>query len=212
MELRAKAALQKTKTTAVKKDYKDTTEHPILFTKLRELRAFRADVEDVPHFQIFTQKSLYEMCETLPVTTKQLLKVNGMGKVRVKKYGEDILDIIKEYTGKNAIELKDNRFENSKFAKGGTKDVSLKLFKSGLSISEIAKERGFVSTTIEGHLAHFIPTGEVKITDIIPEEKYLALKKIMKSTPFENLTDLKNQIDDKFTYNEMRLVAKELES
>tara|TARA_R110002049_G_scaffold26248_4_gene91574 strand:+ start:798 stop:3227 length:2430 start_codon:yes stop_codon:yes gene_type:complete len=212
IELRAKAALQKTKTTAVKKDYKDTTEHPIVFTKLRELRAFRADLEDVPHFQIFTQKSLYEMCETLPVTKKQLLKVNGMGKIRVKKYGDDILDIIKDYTGNHSIESKEDEPEKPEIKKENTKDVSLKLFKSGLSIFEIAKERGFVSSTIEGHLAHFIPTGEIKITDIMPEEKYVELKKIMKSATFENLTDLKNQIDEKFTYSEMRLVAKELES
>jgi len=211
IELRAKAALKETKSTTVKKDYNDTTEHPILFTKLRELRAFRADVEDVPHFQIFTQKSLYEMCETLPVTKKQLLKVNGMGKVRVKKYGEDILDIIKEYTGNRSIELKDDEAEKPKTKKENTKEVSLKLFKSGLSIFEIAKERGFVSTTIEGHLAHFIPTGEVKITDIMPKKKYLELKKVMKSKTFESLTDIKNQIDDKFTYSEIRLVAKELE-
>ena len=211
IELRAKAALQKTKSTPVKKDYKDSTEHPILFTKLRELRAFRADIEDVPHFQIFTQKSLYEMCEKLPITTKQLLKINGMGKVRVKKYGEDILDTIKEYTGNHSIELKEDEPEKTKVKKENTKEVSLKLFKSGLSIFEIAKERGLVSTTIEGHLAYFIPTGEVKITDIIPEEKYAELKKIIKSKTFENLTDLKNQIDDKFTYSEIRLVAKELE-
>lgn len=210
IELRAKAALQKTKTTVVKKDYKDTTEHPILFAKLRELRAFRADLEDVPHFQIFTQKSLYEMCETLPVTAKQLLKVNGMGKVRVKKYGEDILDIIIDYTGNNSIELKEDEPEKPKTKKENTKEVSLKLFKSGLSIFEIVKERGLVSTTIEGHLAHFIPTGEVKITDIMPEEKYVELKKIMKSISFENLTELRSQIDEKYTYSEMRLVAKEL--
>ncbi len=212
IELRAKAALQETKKVTVKKDYNDTTEHPILFTKLRELRAFRADVEDVLHFQIFTQKSLYEMCETLPVTTKQLLKVNGMGKIRVKKYGEDILDIIKEYTGDNSIELKEDKPEIPKIKKENTKEISLKLFESGLSILEIAKERGFVSTTIEGHLAHFIPTGEVKITDIISAEKYAELKKIIKSKTFENLTELKNQIDDKFTYSEIRLVAKELAS
>jgi len=99
----------------------------------------------------------------------------------------------------------------TKGKKENTKKTSLKLFQSGLSVFEIAKERGLVSTTIEGHLAHFIPTGEVKITDIIPKEKYVELKKVMKSIVFKNLTDLKNQIDDKFTYSEIRLVAKELE-
>ena len=211
MELRAKAALQKIKKVPVKKEYKDTTEHPILFSKLRELRSDFAEKEDAPHFQIFTQKSLYGMCEVLPLNTKQLRAINGMGKVRVQKYGTEILEIINKYVTNNGIELKENEPEKTAPKTNKSKEESLKLFKSGLSIPEIAKERGFVATTIEGHLAHFIPTGEIKITDIMPEEKYLELKDIMKGTSFENLSDLKNQIDEKFTYNEMRLVAKELE-
>lgn len=212
LELRAKSVLQKSKTAPIKKEYKDTTEHPKLLSKLRALRAVFADDEDVPHFQIFTQKSLYEMCETLPITTKQLRAINGMGKIRVQKYGQEIIEIIKDYCANNTIGLKEDTQEKAVSKKENTKDISLKLFKEGLSISEIAKERNFVETTIQGHLAYFIPTGEIKITDVMPEEKYHELKKIMKETTFDSLTDLKNKIDEKFTYNEMRLVANELGS
>ena len=176
LELRAKAVLQKTKTTPVKKERKDTSEHPVLFEQLKDLRASFADVENVPHYVIFTQKSLYDLCEMLPLTHKQLLVVNGMGKVRVEKYGDEILDIIKEYCDTNAIEpktivSKKERSKKEKPKKEDTKKVSLQLFKNGLSIFEIAKERNFTTTTIEGHLAHFIPTGDIKITDIMPEGK-----------------------------------------
>lgn len=80
-----------------------------------------------------------------------------------------------------------------------------------MSIDEIAKERGYVRTTIEGHLLHFIPTGEVKITDIMSTEKYKELKKIIKNTSFESISELKNKIDEKFTYAEIRLVVNDLE-
>ena len=210
LELRAKAVLQKSKASPVNKEYKDTTEHPKLFSRLRALRTVFADDEDVPPFQIFTQKSLYEMCDLLPVTTTQLRSINGMGKIRVQKYGKEIIEIIKDHCANNTIELKEDTQEKIGPKKENTKDVSLKLFKTGMSISEIAKERNFVETTIQGHLAYFVPTGEIKITDLMPEEKYVELKKIMKKATFDNLTDLKNKIDEKFTYNEMRLVAKEL--
>jgi uncharacterized protein YpbB len=133
-----------------------------------------------------------------------------MGKIRVQKYGKEIIEIIKDHCANNTIELKEDTQEKIGPKKENTKDVSLKLFKTGMSISEIAKERNFVETTIQGHLAYFVPTGEIKITDLMPEEKYVELKKIMKKATFDNLTDLKNKIDEKFTYNEMRLVAKEL--
>ena len=37
-----------------------------LFELLRELRNDIAQEKDLIHYQIFTQKALYEMCETLP--------------------------------------------------------------------------------------------------------------------------------------------------
>ncbi len=211
LDLRAKAVLQKSKAATVKKEYTDITEHPTLFSELRELRTVFAENADVERYQIFTQKSLYEMCEILPVTTKQLRAINGMGKIRVQKYGEEILEIIKEYCTKNNIEPKGDTQGTITPKKGSTQDISLQLFKSGLTIPEIAKERDFVITTIESHLTQFIATGDIKVTDLIPESKYLELKKIMKSTKFEGLSELKNKIDDKFTYSEMRMVAKDIE-
>ena len=56
----------------------------------------------------------------------------------------------------------------------------------------------------------FITAGNIKITDLMPEDKYLELKKIMEETKFEGLSELKNKINDKFTYSEMRMVAKDI--
>ena len=37
------------------------------------------------------------MCELLPTTLEQLQAINGMGKVRVQKYGSEIIEVIKNY-------------------------------------------------------------------------------------------------------------------
>ncbi|WP_100613849.1 helix-turn-helix domain-containing protein [Confluentibacter citreus] len=211
LELRAKSVLQKSKTIPVKKERKDTTEHPVLFERLKALRTAFADTENVPPYVIFTQKSLYDLCEMLPTNNKQLLAVNGMGKVRVEKYGVEILDIIKAYCAANSIDANTILIKKEKPKKEDTKKVSLEMFKRGLSISEIAKERNFVETTIQGHLAHFIPSGDIKITDLMPKETYEELKQIMQQTTFDSLSELKNKIDDKFTYNDIRMVANNLE-
>jgi uncharacterized protein YpbB len=159
------------------------------------------------------------MCEVLPSNSKQLLVISGMGKVRVQKYGEEILEIISHYCLDNKLEMDNEILEvpNSKTKnkptskKGATHQISFKMFKEGLSVFEIAKERGYVTSTIESHLFKFIESGELKITELIPEKKYLELKKIILKTEYENLTDLKNQIDSKFTYNELRIVNREIE-
>ena len=211
LELRAKAVLQKRNVPKVKKEYSTTTEHTVLFSELRELRTVLSEEQDVERFQIFTQKSLYGMCAELPLTTKQLRNINGMGKVRVEKYGERILEIISEYCNDNSIVPKEDIPEEKKIIKGETRKISLKMFKDGLTISEIAEKRGLVIGTIESHLAMFVTSGELEITDLIPKEKYLELKKLMETSKFESLTELKSKIDDKFTYGEMRMVGREID-
>jgi hypothetical protein len=213
LELRAKAVLQKSTVTTSKKEYTapTSTEHPILFSALRALRGLFAEENDIEHFQIFTQKSLFEMCETLPTTTKQLRAVNGMGKVRVEKYGNKIIEAIQRYCDKNNIvPKKDIAEKKTTSKKGESHKISLQLFKDGLSITEISKKRDLVTGTIESHLIKFIATGELKITDLMPKEKYLELKKIMQETTFENTYELKNKIDSKFTYNEIRMVSRDI--
>ena len=61
--------------------------------------------------------------------------------------------------------------------KGDTRRMSLELFREGKSIAEIAKLRELATGTIEGHLSRFIPTGEIKITDILSEEKIENIRK-----------------------------------
>ena len=215
LELRAKSVfLTKEKPKKPRKSVIDGKTNVELFELLRVLRNEIANENDLIHYQVFTQKALYEMCETLPLTKKELLQVNGMGKTRVEKYGNAILEIIKAYCEDNDIETLTNEpvFEEvtSKKKKVDTKKVSLKLFKSGKSIEEIANERDLNENTIFGHLAGLIPSGDVKVTDLMSKKHYNELKKLIPSTTFDNLSDLKHQLDEKYSYGELRLVLEDL--
>jgi uncharacterized protein YpbB/GTPase SAR1 family protein len=211
LQIRAKAILENTQKPKKQKEYKDTTEHPELFEQLRELRSIISQSDSIPPFQVFTQQTLYELCEFFPVTTKQLLAINGMGKIRVNKYGEEILDTIKEYVEKYQLTPREVAEKKPKQEKGSSQKESLSLFKNGLNIVEIATQRGLAKTTIEGHLSEFILTGEIAITELLPEKRYLALKKIMEHTDFNGLSDLKNKVGDSYSYGEIRMVAKDFE-
>ncbi len=198
-----------------KKEYSTKTGHPVLFERLRELRSQLAGEYDVAHYQIFTQKALFEMCEVLPTNSSQLGKIRDIGKSRLKKYGNDILEVINDYYHENDIPFKSKKVVSlpaKKEQKESTKAISLRLFKNGMSILDIAKERGFTSQTIEGHLSSFIPSGETDILDLISEEKYIELKEIMESISYDSLTDLKRKTNDKYTYGEMRIVENSMKS
>ncbi|BAO74860.1 HRDC domain-containing protein [Winogradskyella sp. PG-2] len=215
LDLRAKSVfLGKDKPKKQRKTIIDGTTNVELFALLRELRNQIAKREDLVHFQIFTQKSLYAICEILPTSKEELKAIHGLGKKRIEKYGAEILQVILNYCDENDIETSNDNsvFEElkPKRKKGDTNKISLELFKAGKSIDQIALERELNSNTIFGHLAGFISSGEVKITDLMPKTHYLELKELIPTKIFENLSDLKHQIDNKFSYRELRLVMNEL--
>ncbi|MCL7753875.1 helix-turn-helix domain-containing protein [Polaribacter sp. Z022] len=207
LQTRANAVLQKTE--PKKKKKLSTRKDPLLALKLRELRDEIRIAENIPAFQIFTQETLYALCDALPRSEKEMLKVKGMGKIRVQKYGEEILQVIEQYCKENGI----NKFnEQKKEDKKPTKQITLELFKSGLSIKEIAKERSLTTGTIESHLASYIPTGDVDILELIPLKKYKKLINQIEEVEFKNLTELKEKVDKSFTYMELRMVLLSLEN
>ncbi|WP_158838938.1 helix-turn-helix domain-containing protein [Polaribacter sp. L3A8] len=207
LKIRAKAVLQKSapikkKTVASKRD-------PILALKLRELRDEISKDLGIPHFQIFTQETLYAMCDSLPRNESELLKIVGMGKTRVTKYGEPILEAIDDYCKKNGI---NNQNEQKKEDKKPTKQITFELFKSGLSIKEIVKERSLTTGTIESHLASYIPSGDVDILELIDVKKYKKIIDAIENTKFKSLTELKEKVDKSFTFMELRMVLLSMEN
>jgi len=207
LKLRAKSILEVSEVKVVKRKIATSTVHEELFEDLRLFRLSVSNSENIPPFQIFTQQSLYEMCELLPSTTKQLKKIHGMGKVRVEKYGEEIIEIINDYTIKNKLSPMQEEVV-IKVEKKNTKEISFDFFKEGLSIEEIAAKRALSASTILGHLGHYVSEGVLDITEILSEEKVEKGLKIIKNNTFESLNELKEIAGATFSYTELRILVK----
>ena len=207
LKVRAKAVLQKSVPTKKKKVI--SKRDPILAIKLRELRDEIFNDEKIPHYQIFTQETLYALCDNLPRTAAALLKIVGMGKTRVTKYGERILDVIEAYCKENGI----NQFnEQKKEDKKSTKQISFELFKSGLSIKDIAKERSLTAGTVENHLANYIVSGEIDVLELMELKRYKKIRnEIEGAGKVKGLTALKEKVDPGFTYMELKMVLMSME-
>lgn len=70
-----------------------------LFEELRKLRSGIAKEEGMPPYIIFSDKSLVDMCVKAPFTKEEMLEVSGVGAHKFKKYGEQFLQAIREFTG-----------------------------------------------------------------------------------------------------------------
>jgi ATP-dependent DNA helicase RecQ len=66
-----------------------------LFEKLKDLRKKIAAEEGVPAYIIFTNASLEDMCRRKPISLIQFSAVNGVGAVKLEKYGEAFVEVIK---------------------------------------------------------------------------------------------------------------------
>ena len=207
LQVRANSVLQKT--APLKKKKVASKRDPILALKLRELRDGIAKSLEIAHFQIFTQETLYALCDDLPRTEKELLKVVGMGKTRVSKYGEEILEAIEVYCKENGI----NRLnEQKKEDKKPTKQISFELFKAGLSIKEISKERSLTPGTIENHVANYISSGDIDVLELIPLKRYKNIRNQVETAgEVKGLTALKEKVDGSITYMELKMVLMSME-
>lgn len=70
-----------------------------LWDELRECRKFLAEEYNVPPYVIFHDATLKEMLDTLPTSTSEMLRINGVGNNKLEKYGGEFLDILRRYSG-----------------------------------------------------------------------------------------------------------------
>jgi len=66
------------------------------FEALRALRKEIADEAGVPPYIVFSDKTLKEMASLLPQDEESFLEINGVGQVKLERYGKQFMDKVKE--------------------------------------------------------------------------------------------------------------------
>ncbi len=90
--------------------------------------------------------------------------------------------------------------------KGDTNRTTLRLYKEGTSITEIATVRNLSQSTVESHLASFIPTGEIELKDLVPEHKIGSILSAIKSVGGSSLGPIKSKLGEDYSFGEIRAV------
>ncbi len=186
-----------------------------LFEKLKKLRTRFSRVEGVPPYVIFSDATLVEFATYFPQNDSEMLKISGVGDVKMGKYGLDFMVEIVKYCDVNSLESRINlkipkRKKRSLRDRNGddTYSISLKLFRDGKSVGAIAKERGLKRNTVENHLVRFIPSGEVQIEELVEEKKIGIIRSAIFELDLSNgLAPIKEFLGEDFSYSEIRAVA-----
>ncbi len=68
-----------------------------LFAELKQWRIDTARAVEIPAFVVFSDKTLREIATRRPTTRVALLEINGVGDTKLDRYGEAILQLIREH-------------------------------------------------------------------------------------------------------------------
>jgi len=183
--------------------------HPALFALLQKWRDEYAERFGLEPYEVLLTKALLEVAERLPVITSDLRKVRGIGKVKSKQFGAEMLAIVRDYCiahhlQTDALALPDP--EAPKPPKPESKSVSFEMYRSGMTLDEIATERGFARGTIEGHLAHYIGTGELDILEFMEVEDVNAIFEYFSENPNALHSEARAFFGEKYSYGQLKMV------
>lgn len=145
---------------------------------------------------------------------KEIEKTEYSELLEINKHGEAVkaaltMPDLEELSYDDAIPFrkiaKSKTEKAEKKVKEDTKEVSLKLFKEGKSIAEIAKERNFNVNTIEGHLAYYIAKGELEATKLLAKQKLNKIIASIKKLETTKLNDIKEDLGNDFSFGELKI-------
>ncbi|UAY92404.1 ATP-dependent DNA helicase RecQ [Pectobacterium polaris] len=72
-----------------------------LFAKLRKLRKSIADEDNIPPYVVFSDATLLEMAEMMPITAGELLNINGVGHRKLERFGAPFMNMIRDHVDNN---------------------------------------------------------------------------------------------------------------
>ncbi|MGZ7149141.1 DNA helicase RecQ [Bacillus sp. BC08] len=180
-------------------------DHP-LFEVLREVRKEIAQGEGVPPFVIFSDQTLKDMCAKMPQSESELLTVKGIGEHKLVKYGSHFLQAVQHFIEENPnyaetvkTEVVTERKKSGK-ASANSHLETYEMYKQGIDLDEIAKERGLSRQTIENHLIRSFEDGmEVDWNSFVPAE-YESLIETAVQNAEGGLKSIKEQLPNEVSY------------
>lgn len=145
------------------------------------------------------------------------------GKVKVKQFSRDTeeLDMMfwKKLNEVQRITFGDFTFDvplierkvmvskatSTKTEKGNTKLITLEFYQKGLSVIDIAKQRGITTGTVESHLSDFISTGQVNVFDFLSQRDIDEIQKAVVELDTTDLKPIKIKLGEALSYSQIKM-------
>jgi hypothetical protein len=183
--------------------------HPTLYRQLLQWREQTSQQNGRSPWEILPNASLRDLVTYLPTDNGQLRQVSGIGKARLRRYGKELSELIRQYCAEQPLaEYSNTTPARSKPRTSETQRHSLELFRAGKSVAEIAEERGLTRSTIEVHLSHFIGLGELDIHSVLDRQTVADIQQFLQTQPEAGVAEAKSHFGEKYSYGELKMVIR----
>ncbi len=187
-----------------------------LFGELRVKRKELADAADVPAYVIFSDRTLIGMATYYPQSSESLLQVNGVGAVKLDRYGEVFLSLIRGYCAEHKIEERPRRPRTISVAANTHEKrrhvVVGESFNDGRAVQELMAEFGVKQDTIIDHLYRYYQDGHTSHADglldlsKLSEESHAAALAAFARHGVEYLRPVFDELGGLIEYDELKII------
>jgi GTPase SAR1 family protein len=217
LEAKAKAAIEppavRAKAPKPADDVSGLVRHPGLFNKLKFWRDRKVLETKMRPYMILPQKTMAALVTFLPQSPETMANIKGMGKKKSEQFGPELIEIIKAYCTENKIEsssIPQPAARHVAKEKQDTRLISYNLYKEGKTLEQIARNRDMAVSTIEGHLAYFVGTGQLSVDEFVPSDLTALIAENIDEDDFR-MGAIKSALGDQISWSEIRYVMKHLE-
>lgn len=151
------------KSTGLNSEYFNVTTDKKLYERLRDYRLSVSKLEGVLPYMILSSNTLKEISGRYPLDEEQLKDIGGIGPIKINKYGEDIINIVKEYIQENNINPKWEEKKRLKLVLDGDSrkndEIALDLLNQNKDINDVADELEISVSTVLGYVYDYIKLG-----------------------------------------------------
>ena len=182
----------------------------VLFERLRELRKRLADERDVPAYIVFSDVALRQMARNYPERERDFARISGVGEKKLREFGEVFLLEIAAHLLTNPRQM----FADDSFTAPAarpsrlneTTQETLRRFRAGESVPQIAAAREITTGTVFGHLANALEAGEpVDLNQLVSAEAQAEIAGAFQRTGWGNIVGAREALGEKYEYGLLRV-------
>jgi ATP-dependent DNA helicase RecQ len=189
-----------------------------LFEELRKLRYRLAQEGGVPPYVIFDDKTLRQLARVRPSSPEKMRGVSGVGETKLRKFGEQFLEVILSYSRQHELPL-DNPAGQVVFEErprglsrpNPQRTQAFELFRKGVALEKVMAQIGRARSTVTEYLCDYIREERpASVTPWVPDQLYQRIAAVARQFGMERLKPLHVALGETVPYEDIRVVLTHL--